>query len=136
LLRCELAGVDHAPDEPAEDRGDDEDRDDADHAVARDRLGPGDVVEDGAHRYTFQRFSRVRCSQLRRRTMATKKAAIQRRTTMAVSPRSERFARIEPSSTTEKPAAIVVFFSSAMSTLIMGGTIERNACGRTMSVIT
>ncbi len=36
----------------------------------------------------------------------------------------------------EKPAATVVFFSSAMNTLIIGGTTERNACGMTTRVIT
>jgi hypothetical protein len=37
---------------------------------------------------------------------------------------------------TEKPAATVVFFSSAMSTLIIGGMTERVACGSTTSVMT
>ena len=40
-------------------------------------------------------------------------------------------AGIEPASATENPAAIVVFFSNAMNTLISGGMIARNACGRT-----
>ena len=44
---------------------------------------------------------------------------------------SDSTLRIRPASATENPAAIVVFFSSAISVLISGGTTERTACGST-----
>ncbi len=52
-------------------------------------------------------------------------------TARAFSPCSLNDARMVPRLATEKPAATVVFFMSAMSTLIIGGTTERVACGST-----
>ena len=45
------------------------------------------------------------------------------------SPRSDMLAAIAPACMTENPLATVVFFSSAMNTLISGGTTFRKACG-------
>ena len=39
-----------------------------------------------------------------------------------------------PASTTENPAATVVFLISAICTLVSGGTTARTACGRITSV--
>ena len=47
------------------------------------------------------------------------------------SPCSDRVSRMAPASATEKPAAMVVFFSSAIMVLTIGGTTERSACGST-----
>ena len=72
LLGTELARGREAPDHPREDQDDQDDRAHPEQPVAQDRLGAGDVVQDGTHRAILHRRSSTRCSQANSSTSTTK----------------------------------------------------------------